>query len=57
MASGGATTVTRRCRLKERMIVRIIEKFDFGDYALNEYINSLSKWMGLSNIVLLHLAK
>ena len=49
--------MTRRCRLKERMIVRIIEKFDSGDYALNEYINSLSKWMGLSNIVLLHLAK
>ena len=24
----------------------IIEKFDSGDYSLNEYINSLSKWMG-----------
>ena len=42
-ASGGATS-TRS--LKERSIVKIIEKFDSGDYSLNEYINSLSKWMG-----------
>ena len=39
-----------------RAIFRIIEKFDSGDYALNEYINSLPKWMGF-NIVLLHLYK
>ena len=32
--------------LKERRIVRMIEKFDSWDYTLNEYINSLSKWMG-----------
>ena len=51
---------------KEKRILTIIEKFDSGDYSLNEYINSLSKWMGFNflsstsllhfcNIVLLHL--
>ena len=37
---------SRKYRLKEKRILTIIEKFDSGDYSLNEYINSLSKWMG-----------
>ena len=46
LASEGAATSTRRkYRLKEKRIVTIIEKFDFGDYSLNEYINSLSGWV------------
>ena len=37
---------SRKYHLKEKRILTIIEKFDSGDYSLNEYINSLSKWMG-----------
>ena len=32
---------TRNCS-----VAKLVEKFDSGDYALNEYINSLSKWIG-----------
>ena len=39
-------TRRRKYHLKEKRIVTIIEKFDSGDYSLNEYINSLSMWMG-----------
>ena len=46
LASEGAATSTRRkYRLKEKRIVTVIEKFDSGDYSLNEYINSLSGWV------------
>ena len=45
LASGGATSTRRKYRKRERRIVTIIEKFDSRDYSLNEYINSLSKWM------------
>ena len=53
LTSGGATSTGRLkkyCLKEKRIVSTIIEKFDSGDYSLNEYINSLSKWMDFTSL-------
>ena len=47
LAAGGQPVVRRKqYRLKDQRIKRIKEKQLAGDYSLDEYITSISKWMG-----------
>ena len=48
LAAGGAVRNTRKYSTKQKRLAKIGEKFERGDYTLEEYINGISKWMGFS---------
>ena len=48
LAAGGAVRNTSKYSTKQKRLVKIGEKFERGDYRLEEYIDGISKWMGFS---------
>ena len=49
LVAGGAVRNTRKkYSTKQKRLAKIGEKFERGDYTLEEYINVISKWMGFS---------
>ena len=49
LAAGGAVRNTRKkYSIKQKRLAKIGEKFERGDYTLEEYIDGISKWMGFS---------
>ena len=49
LAAGGAVRNTRKkYSTKQKRLVKIGEKFERGNYTLEEYLDGISKWMGFS---------
>ena len=49
LAAGGAVRNTRKkYSTKQKRLAKIEEKFERGDYRLEEYIDGISKWMDVS---------
>ena len=49
LAAGGAVRNTRKkYSTKQKRLAKLGEKFERGDYTLDEYIDGISKWMGFN---------
>ena len=49
LAAGGAVRNTsKKYSTKQKRLVKIEEKFERGDYRLEEYMNGISKWTEFS---------
>ena len=49
LAAGGAVRNTsEKYSTKQKRLAKIEEKFEWGDYRLEQYIHGISKWTGFS---------